>query len=399
MTTGLKELLTEYAVEARPYAVGARALASGRRRRAVRRTAPVVAVVLLLVIGAIAAGSRLVRDESVGTPSLPSPTSLSGFPAAIAPRPDAPTRPTDRAVGRGVLVYQAPERLGGRLAWFLVTVDGSHYRLDAAALPTPSSTYQLSADRRWLISVTPDGPPGTTRLWDLTAADRDGHAFTGGPIVSADGRWLALRSPGMARIVDLRAGIDRPATPVDLSAFPDMALVDVRPDGDLVLASSAPGTVLDLSIVERSTGVEKRRVRVDLTPHLTPAEQRGQAQIDELNALAGAPKPLIFAADGLVYFQTTGQYSTPDGRERYLDKDVLVIDLVAGRVRQRLALPEPVLRTGEPDQTERWVLVDVRPEGLILQHRTTQRALAWELFRPATGQRYLLTDLTGLPGK
>jgi hypothetical protein len=242
--------------------------------------------------------------------------------------------------------------------------------------------------------------PGQARLWDLTAPDPDGHAFTGGALVTPDGRWLiqGTAGPGSVRVVDLRAGIDSPAVPVDLSDHADKTVVHVRPDGDLVLISAVPGTVLDLSIVDRSTSVEKRRVRIDLAPHLTPEERRGQAQIDELNAVAGASKWLLFAPDGLAYFQTTAQYTT-DRRDRYLTKDVLVVDLAAGRIRQRLVLPEPVIRAGEPDQSEEWRLIDVRPEGLVLLHRTTQGSLAWELYQPATGRRYLLTDLTGMAGK
>ena len=69
-------------------------------------------------------------------------------------------------------------------------------------------------------------------------------------------------------MVDLREGIDSRPVTVGLSGSPGMALVNVLADGDLVLASTTPGTILKMSIVDRGTGAEERRVRIDLASHL-----------------------------------------------------------------------------------------------------------------------------------
>jgi hypothetical protein len=49
VSTALRELLAEYADQARIYDVGARALAAGRRRWAMRRAVPVALALMLLV--------------------------------------------------------------------------------------------------------------------------------------------------------------------------------------------------------------------------------------------------------------------------------------------------------------------------------------------------------------
>jgi hypothetical protein len=71
-------------------------------------------------------------------------------------------------------------------------------------------------------------------------------------------------------------------------------------------------------------------------------------------------------------------------------------------VRERWVLPEPrlepaVLSGGVIDHSEDWGLREVLPEGLLLMHREVQRRLSLELYRPATGELFLVTDLTKLP--
>jgi hypothetical protein len=398
-------LLAEYADEARAYQVGARALAAGRRRRAARRTAPIAVLLAVAVVGLITVRPALIRSDAVGTPPLPSPTNLTGFPAAIVPRPDAPVLPTNRAVGPGVHVYSTYDAALGRSVGFLVVADGEHYRLDDEALSSPGSSFVLSRDGRWLMAVAPDRQPVTATLWDLTAAKPAAHRLTGEPGITPDGRWLILGrldpdDPGEIQLVDLRRGIDSRPTTIDLSGYPGRQVASVLPNGDLVLASIAPSTTMDLSIVDHRTVTETRRIRVDLAPHLTPAEVRGEAEVDVHNALAGSQGNLLFTEDGLLYYQTTVEYVAADGgNPRYFTKDVLVIDLATQRVRERLVLPAPRPSSGEPDVSETWRLMDVRPEGLLLEHSTTQRTLSWELFKPETRELFLVTDLTALPGK
>jgi len=175
----------------------------------------------------------------------------------------------------------------------------------------------------------------------------------------------------------------------------------VLANGDLVLAPAAAGTALEFSIVDPATGQERRHVRVDLAGSLSPAELAGKAFVDELLALDGAPERVSFTADGLALYQTTVRYGTGaigDDNTRYLQKDVLVIDLAAQRVRERWVLPEPkIVGPTFADYSEDWGLSRVLPEGLLLTHRNVQRVLSLELYRPATGELFLVTDLRSVP--
>jgi hypothetical protein len=56
-----------------------------------------------------------------------------------------------------------------------------------------------------------------------------------------------------------------------------------------------------------------------------------------------------------------------------------------------------VLSEGETDHSESWRLREVLPEGLLLVHSEVQRVLSLELYRPTTGELFLVTDLTKLP--
>jgi hypothetical protein len=269
----------------------------------------------------------------------------------------------------------------------------------------------LSPDRHWLATVEDvDREPVMTTLRNLLEPV-PAIAVNGWPLFSPDGRWVALRnhatdSPGTVRIGDLtRPDLARDLTSVDLSAYSGQRLVSVLANGDLVLSPAAGGTALEFSIVDPSTGLERRHVRVDLAGYLSPDELAGKAFVDELLALDGAPEPVSFTVDGLALYQTTVQ-DGPGGleadRTRILRGDVLVIDLGTERVRERWVLPEPrlvpaELGPGTTDHSESWWLKEVLPDGLLLVHAEPQRLLALELYRPATGELFLVTDLTSLP--
>lgn len=421
MTTNFKELLAEYAEQARPYEVREQALRLGRRRRRVRLAMPAGLVILSLVATGLALASLRPRPDpqpAEPPPSVPAPVELRlpdsqvglpGYPAEIVTDSDAPPLPADQPVGRGLTVYTNPAG-----PWFgLVTETGAQYRLD----PLDNTNNVLSPAGRWLASYTSteivqDGAeqriePTMMQLRDLTGTAMatlplDGHP---GFWWSTDDRWLltatlTYRRPNppeyeYARLIDLSQ-----ATPtsqqVDLQPWPGFAPASVRTDGTLVLRSTSPDRLGDLVLVDPASG-DGQAVSIDLSTAAAPDELAAVAAWQGMLMLAGEARPLPMTPDGLALLQLDRAFGGAPLEAPTVPTDVLVLDLDAGVVRERWELPEPrPIISDLPDQWETWRIEAVLPEGLLLAHWNTQRRVAWELYDPETGALFLVTDLRGL---
>src|SRR5690349_9892376 len=135
----LRDLLIEVAEEAKLYDGTDKAIQRVRRRRRLVRLAPLIAAAAV-VVALLAVSVPLLRGGS--DESLPI-ASVSWLPERLTPAKNPESLPTDRAVGKGSLVY-FPTVVGADDPGYyvLLTVDGRHYRL-----PGQSS---LSPDGRWL---------------------------------------------------------------------------------------------------------------------------------------------------------------------------------------------------------------------------------------------------------
>jgi hypothetical protein len=399
VSTVLKDLLNEVAEDAKPYDVRQRALRAGKRRRRARRVTPGLVALAVVLTGVGLAVLRPSPAPVPFEPALPPPITLPGYPAAVTPRPDAPRLPNDRAPGRGAIVY-----VDRAFGYFLVTADGAQYSL--GKIPEgDSTTYTLSPDRRWLVSSDRQSKSQTV-LRDLTgtAYIEFGGFFTA-VAWSPDGRWLALGlygagDPGRVRLIDLHAlVIDPNGLEVDLHGFPQAQVASVLGDGRLVLAKLGAYAFPDLTIVDPHT-LAQQTVTVDTTGHTSPQERMTLAESAAIGAMIGLPQPMTFTTDGRVLLQLTrsawaaGEPIAPGATD-----DVLVIDLERQVVVQRWALPTPKPVAGDPQGGwETWRVLKLLPEGLLISHQMAGRFISVELFRPGTGELFLVTDLTRLPG-
>lgn len=406
MTAQIKDLLREYAEEARVYDVGAVAVATARRRRVTQRLA--VAAAAVLVVASAGLAYALPRPTANVAPTqtpTPSPTQGLALPDVITPQPAAPDLPGDRPVGRGLRTYRFGKNAALRATdFYLVTLGGQHYHL--GPVPTSSSDYYvLSPDGRWLAWLTGDGPTSRTVLRDLTTTASysfAGHARTW----SADGRWLAVQrlrklegnwDPGYVAVVDTsQAGPLEPAF-VNLH-LPNAVIVSgVTPGGDLLFADFDHAT-LNLVMVNRSTGRVSRKLDVDFDKALTATEQATLSHdwYPEMTDLVG-PVATASAPDGLLYLTVPGPVEMVPGRPHA----VIVIDVATGHLVKRIALPDSV-RSGA-HEWEYWQLYRVLPQGFLLWHHSTEirkytmgYTLSWDLFNPDTGELTQLMDVSAL---
>jgi hypothetical protein len=441
MTATLKDLLTEYAEQARPYEVREQALRRGRRLRRMRMAVPAALAALAVVatgltvaalgspvapqhpsqsVGPSTPGpspsvrSALPEPEWPGVPTLPpvvidelERVSVPGYPAAIVTDPDAPPLPTDRGVGRGLLVYT-----NAAAGWFgLVTESGAQYRLSSLA---DLGSESLSPGGRWLLSYRSteyfrNGPEEGYRPAEMQVRDLTGTAVTTIPVGghprlwwSADDRWLLAavmdppHPPTSATLVDLWR-LTRAPQEVDLRGWPGFAPAAVLGDGTVVLGPLGGERLGDVVLVDPVTG-DGRAISIDLTTAATPDELATATYLANMGRVVGQTGPLYPLPDGSVLLQLERSFgASPDDGGRVANTDLLVLDLEAGVVRERWRLPEPRPIPDSPHgDWEGWGLLAVRPDGLLLTHSTTQRTLAWELYDPQTGALFLVTDLRGL---
>jgi hypothetical protein len=382
MTNGLRDLLHEYADEAKTYDVRARALAAGRRRRTLRRSVPVTAVILVILGGfAVALRPNIPSTVDASQPIRRDPISLGGFPAKIVPADSPPPLPTSGRVGRAVFIYSDPNRQIS----VLVTADGPQYLLGSSNM-----TYTSSPNGRWLVSSDPNGTSHIRDLESSYASDVDGVFYAWSP----DQTWLVTASvtngaPMTAHVVLLDDRFE--SHDVDLSARGGWVPVSARADGQVVLASFDGGSLL-LSTVDGDD------VQVDLRPWLSDAELAAKAYFDQRGRDVGRSLQILwFSDDGRLLMQVWSQ--TPKG---FVATAVLVVDLIAETVVQRLSLPAapPV-----GDDRDGWFLFGEWPDWptagpaglLLLRHDSKGLLLAVELWRPETRELFPVSDLSGLP--
>lgn len=423
MTARLKELLVEYAEQARAYDVREQALRRGRRRRRMRVAVPstlaalsvVVTGLTLVTLGLPAALPFAPPQQSEAVdpwwppqdwpavPTLPPVIidelprmSLPGYPAEIVTDADAPPLPTDQAVGRGLYQYTNPAG-----PWIgLVTEAGAQYRLSSL----DGAWHDLSPGGRWLLSHSP--AESTLLLRDLTGTSVTALPDPGTPVVgtwwSIDDRWLVTAAyaglpgrPNAVNLVDLSTPAAEPRQ-IDLRRWPEFAPASVRADGTVVLRPLRPGHLGDVVLVDPTTG-DGRAISIDLTGAATPDELAVTAYEEDLRRLGGEVSPLHPLPDGSVLLTLRRSFGGSPNFGTMISTDALVLDLDAGVVRERWRLPQPRPLPASPlGDWESWGVKDVLPEGLLLTHRSTQRVWAWELYDPATGTLTLVTDLRGL---
>jgi hypothetical protein len=402
MTTTLKDLLAEYAEDAKAYDVRAQALRTGRRRRRIRRATP--AALVLLAVATIGLTQLPEPPQSTG-PSLPSSRSdLPGYPAAVDSEPNPAPLPTDRAVGSALMVYNHPD--GGHR---LVLRDGTQYRLDSPSHgPETTDSYLLSPSGRWLAWPTyADGEP-TIRLRDLSGTAMIDFLGTGLPTAwSNNDRWLVLSAP-IPRLVELRrqpvviALIDLAATPpsstdVDLGMCTECGVAAVRSDGSLVLEALGMGNLGSLIIMNPLRGGMDKAdpVNIDLSGHAAADELAATSRMADDQILGGVPNRLRLMNDDTALMPVVRREG--DHAVGSSSLDILVLRLDQHVVQQRWQLPEPRAIEGDTlGLWERWDLLAVLPEGLLLAHSTNQRLLSWEIYSPSTRALSLVTDLRGL---
>ncbi|MBX6748976.1 MAG: hypothetical protein IRY85_04775 [Micromonosporaceae bacterium] len=435
MTATLKDLLTEYAEQARPYEVREQALRRGRRLRRMRMAAPAALAVLAVVatgLTVVALGRSVAPQHPAQTPSPvgPSPSvdasppepvwptvpslppvvidelervSLPGYPAEIVTDPDARPLPADRAVGRGLTTYTNPAG-----PWYgLVSESGAQYRLELG----DGVSHDLSPGGRWLVSSTRS---------DLLIRDLTGTTVATLPVPNAsvraswwwspDDRWLLIAAttepatgrpwlpPATASLVDLA---QTPLAPreIDLRPWPGFAPAAVRVDGTIVLrpvGMDARDRLGELVLVDPDSG-DGRSIVIDLSAAATPDELAATAYMMGFLGSGGFALPLPQLPDGSAMLQLWRSFGGPPLEAPTIETDVLVLDLDAGVVRERWHLPEPRPLPDNPrGDWESWGIRAVLPEGLLLTHSSTQRRWAWELYDPETGALSLVTDLRGL---
>ena len=406
MTAQLKDLLIEYAEQAYVYDVRAAALTAARKRRTGRRLAAtaVALAVLAAAGGSYALPGRFATSSPPGTP-VPSPTSDTlDLPASIVPQPKAQKLPTGKGVGRGVRVYRFsadPDAISS-LNTYLATADGSHYRVDA------SYEYRLSPDGRWLVGSRGNTSwVGDTVLYDLSS----GRSVTmAGKMItwSADSRWLAVdrvkdaersEQPGLVAIIDTHE-LTGPPKYLNLRSLRGYRFMGVTAEGDIALTRNAMNHAVRILVVDRLTGKPGREFSVDLTDSLTAKELSDLAYQwrQDSNLGAGPEGTFTFTQDGLLYLQILTTKAPGSGPAE--SGDVLVIDLAAQRVRERIKLPPSIQ---SKDHREYWLLRQVLPQGLLLTHFSTERRkysvgyiASFDLYEPATGALRVVTDLSAL---
>ena len=400
MTTTLKDLLAEYAEEARPYDVRVQALRVGRRRRRLRRAIPAALVLLAVVTIGL---TQLIPQPSPTGPSLPGTrVDLPGYPAAVVMQQDAPPLPTDAPVGPALMLYTYPGD-----GYRLVLPGGDQYRLEGSLAGEPwDATYDLSPNRRWLFTAVRG--QGTT-VRDLTGTATAEFPGLRHPVsASADGRWLVLgtqsdnvdaseaNNPGVVELVDLTAN-PPVGVSVDLTAYLDCVVAAVRSDGSLVIHNLGAGSLGSLIIFNPHNG-DVYPVDIDLSGHASAGELDATAYIADYLARGRVPNPLLLASDDTAWLRLHHAFGGPVADNvPVLPTDVLVLRLDQHVVQQRLRLPEPRAISGDRGgDWEFWFVLTVSPEGLLLLHRTTHRMVAVELYDPATGKLSLVTDLRGL---
>lgn len=422
--TGLPDLLTEIADEAKTYDGVDQAVRVLRRRQRMRRLVPatmaaVVAAGLLVTYVAVRPGPP--GGDGIGptVPDIPA-GSLPWLPQTLTvPQTPPPALPADRGVGAGSLIYQRLRPLvAGTTAPgddittpYLVTVDGGHYQLPV------SHVLSLSPDGRWLLSVRNNH----VVLRDLTGSEvKDLGAYLDRAFAAAwssNSSRLAFEQSGdlvdrtvraeqadkvltydQATVVDLPSGQTHNVT---VSQFPGTRICGVQDGGDLILCSSVlvPNHV-SVWLADGGSGVQRSHVTADLSSVLTDGERAAESAspLFGLNV-----QPLSGGTTLLVRTHQNVGMIMPD--------DLLAVDLTDGRVSRRLDLPVQEVGSATPSNggvrysvTQSWAALSASTEGVLLARggprgtgpdSMVSTVQALELLDPVSGQRSVVTTVSG----
>ncbi|MET7709848.1 hypothetical protein [Micromonospora sp. NPDC005413] len=347
-----------------------------------------------LLIGG-AAGVTLWRTSATRSPAsadVAAPVTTRELFAALPNRllpPTTPTAlPTDRAVGRGALLYQIKdpdsfEMASGalpRLPMYLVTASGEQFDVGLATIVGEFSQ-ALSPDGRWFAQRR-------DRQWwirDLTGITE--RAVPPGYELrqwSTDGRALLLEQTaagGAYTAFTLPSGELRPLA---LRATPDRRMLAFLEGRELATAEFAVGTNLQprrqLTIaIQDADGRNARSVSIPTTQQVGPGDIR--------NALVplirgGGDPPTVWAL-------VTRQEEAPTGQREETQAappmTLVGVDLQSGQPAGRIDLVAPQDGQGEE-------FLGLVGTEVILQRWTADGA---ELVAadPGTGQRRVLTSL------
>ena len=390
MRSRLSGLLDDLATEARRYGDPERAVATARRREAVRRVAvPLAAAALVL---AAIAPVVLGRDPggSPVTPSSPSPNepAVAGYPARVTlpdpaePLPESPT-------GAAAFVYSPCARTCDP---YLVLPDGRQYGLVRHRLGPPTYGYTLSPDGVWLgrPSTATDGftVRNLTTGRTLTIPDT-GPGVTAAWAWAPSGRWLLLArhvdgTVDHYLLVDVVAG-GGPRRLEPKGALAADTVMGVRDDGDLLVVLSGPdrpGLLPEYGIVDGRTAALIDRFAVTLPPGGGPLVREGERPI---------AMSLRFGPGGGAILTIGGPSNEPDlpGRPTgYLS--FAISEGQRGRVWARTDLPVSAGSSAEPGGV--WDVMAYQIGAVMLVHWLPDRTEI-VLQNDVDGRRIVATTL------
>ncbi|SCG65314.1 hypothetical protein GA0070609_4038 [Micromonospora echinaurantiaca] len=318
---------------------------------------------------------------------------LAGLPGRLLPPANPTALPTDRAVGRGALLYQIDDTNGFDAAagafperpMYLVTASGEQFGVGMA--PTVGeSRHMLSPDGRWLVQRR----DGQWRLRDLTGiterAVPPGYALRQW---STDGQALLLSQPSGA--VEMYTAFTLPGgelRPLALRGTPNRRMLPFLDGREIVSAefnlgpNARPHQQLTIAIHD-ADGRTARAVSLPTTQEVSPGDIR--------NALAplvrGGGNPpavwaLVIGQEGKVL---TGQ---PEGTRATTPNTLVGVDLRSGRPAGRIELV-----TSRGDEGE--YFLGLAGTEVLLQ-RWTADGSELVAVDPATARRRVLTSLPEL---
>jgi hypothetical protein len=383
MSARLRDLLDDLAADARGYGDPDLAVASARRRVAVRRVAvPLVAAAAVAILAAVLAAPA-VRHRVDGGPGIgTTPDTEAEYPDRVSvpgradPLPDAPL--ADNAA----FVYAPCPR---DCDPFLVMQDGTQYRLPRPDIGPPVYGYSLSPDGRWLGWPTAAGYQLRNLRGDAMAIPDNGPGITEAWVWAPDSQSLLLARHHDGAVDHYT--VVRPfesALPLRI-APPPATVVAMRNNGDLVgwISGGEPDQLPVLGLIPRgqSTLVEQLPVRVppDASGDLMRVGERFQPDALYLGPSGDFGVLVVNAA------QPRNDTHWPAG--------VVGLELSAGtHLISRIDLP---VSTGAGSgDWHVWEVANTLAGGVVLLHWEQGRAEIVVL-NDVTGERVVVTVLPG----
>ncbi|WBB70118.1 hypothetical protein [Micromonospora sp. WMMD812] len=314
---------------------------------------------------------------------------LAGLPDRLLP-PATPTAlPTDRAVGRGALLYQINDPdvvdvTGGLPRWpmYLVTASGEQFGVGLADIA--GSRQALSPDGRWFA----ERRDGQWRIRDLTGITE--RAVPPGYELrkwSTDGRALLLGQPsGASEAYAALTLPDGQLRPLALRGTPNRRMLAFLDGRELATAEFNVGPKIrpqrQLTIaIQDVDGGTARSVSLATTQEVGPGDLR--------NALVplvrgGGDPPAVWA----LVIEDEVPTGLPEGARAEPPMTLVGVDLRSGRPAGRIDLVVPQGGGGE-------YFVGLAGTEVLLQRFTTGGS-ELVVADPATGRRRVLTSLPDL---